>query len=80
MPETILAADVIETKDHSSLKLKFDCGLNEKGKTIMKSRSFSNVKSDAVALDLYNVAETIASLQKHTLFEVVKQDNTEIGQ
>ena len=75
-----LATDVVEIKNHSTLKMKFDCGVNDQGKAIMKTRSFSNVKHNSTSVDVYNVAETLASLQEHTLYEVVKQDNTEINQ
>ena len=76
MEKRDLATEVTEVNEHSTLKLKFDCGLTSDGKTITKPRSFSNVKSDATSLDVYNVAETLASLQKHTLTDVIKQDNT----
>ena len=76
MEKRDLATEVTEVNEHSTLKLKFDCGLTSDGKTITKTRSFSNVKSDATSLDVYNVAETLASLQKHTLTDVIKKDNT----
>lgn len=76
MEKRDLSTEVTEVNEHSTLKLKFDCGLTSDGKTITKTRSFSNVKSDATSLDVYNVAETLASLQKHTLTDVIKQDNT----
>lgn len=31
---------VSETKNASSLKLKFDCGMNDDGKTVIKSRTY----------------------------------------
>ena len=66
-------------KNPSGLKLKFDCGQNpETGKTIVRSRTFSNLDPNASAEDIYEVAETIASLQKHTLIEVAKIDNSTI--
>ncbi len=74
-----LAAEVTEIKDASSLKIRFDCGLNDEGKTIVRSRTYSNVKPTATALDVYNVAETLASLQQHTMLSVVKQDNTNLS-
>lgn len=46
MENKSLATNVIEIQNHSTLKIKFDCGLNEHGKTVMKTRSFSNVKPD----------------------------------
>lgn len=79
MENKSLATSVIELNNHSTLKIKFDCGLNEQGKSITKTRSFSNVKHNAASLDVYNVAETLASLQQHTLQDVIKQDNTTIS-
>lgn len=36
---------VTETQNPSSLKIKLDCGLDDKGKTIVKSRTYSNVNT-----------------------------------
>lgn len=71
-----LATNVAETKNPSSLKMRFDCGLGENGRTIVKSRTYSNLKPDAKALDVYNIADAMASLQQHSVLEIVKQDNT----
>ncbi len=79
MTNTVDTLSVIETNNPSSLKIKFNCGLDEYGKTIVKSRSFSNLKHNALSLDVYNVAEALASLQQHSLASVIKQDNTEIS-
>ena len=53
MEKQILTLSVVEAKNPSSLRLKFDCGLNDNGKTIVKSRTYSNLKHDAKALDIY---------------------------
>lgn len=79
MENNTLESSVVEIKNHSTLKMKFDCGLNDQGKTILKTRSFSNVKHNATSENVYEVAQTLASLQEHTLSEVVKQDNTELS-
>ena len=79
MENTRLAESVSETKNPSSLKMKFDCGLGDNGRTIVKSRTYSNLKPDAKALDVYNVADAMASLQQHSVLEIVKQDNTELN-
>ncbi|CEN23984.1 DUF1659 domain-containing protein [Paraclostridium sordellii] len=71
-----LATNVTETKNPSSLKMRFDCGLGDNGRTIVKSRTYSNLKPDAKALDVYNIADAMASLQQHSVLEIVKQDNT----
>ncbi|MDU0296627.1 DUF1659 domain-containing protein, partial [Paraclostridium sp. MRS3W1] len=61
-----------------ALRIKYDCGLGENGRTIVKTRSFSNVKPDAVAVNVYNVAEILNSLQKNDVLSVVRIDNTEL--
>ena len=80
MENTRLATSVTETKNPSSLKMKFDCGLGDNGRTIVKSRTYSNLKPDAKALDVYNVADAMVSLQQHSVLEIVKQDNTQLNQ
>ena len=67
---------VSETKNASSLKLKFDCGLNDDGKTVIKSRTYSNVKADATSQDVFDVAKALVDLQIHDNMEILKQDNT----
>ena len=79
MPDNRISTEVSETNDYSTLKIKFDCGLGDNGKTIVKSRSYSNVKANAKALDVFNVAETLISLQQHDKLSVIKQDNTELN-
>ena len=64
-------------KNPSGLKLKFECGQNpETGKTIVRSRTYSNISPEADADDVYEVGETLASLQKYRLIEVAKIDNS----
>lgn len=70
---------VITTKNPSSLKMRFDCGKNDNGKVIVKSKSFSNLRPDATHENVYEVADTIASLQEHDLIEALKIDNCTIS-
>ncbi|WP_373598714.1 DUF1659 domain-containing protein [Paraclostridium bifermentans] len=67
---------VMETKNQSTLKIKFDCGLDNNGKTIVKNRSYSNVKADATSQDILDVANGIIALQMNSSLEILKQDNT----
>ena len=67
---------VSETKNASSLKLKFDCGMNDDGKTVIKSRTYSNVKADATSQDVFDVARALVDLQIHDNMEILKKDNT----
>lgn len=74
-----LTKSVVESKNPSSLKVKFDCGLNDNGKTIVKSRTYSNLKHNASSNDVYDVANALASLQQHSLLEITKIDNTTLA-
>lgn len=67
---------VSETKNPSTLKIKFDCGLNDDGKTIVKSRTFSNVADNATSQDILDVANALIGLQNHDILEILKVDNT----
>ena len=67
---------VSETKNPSALKIKFDCGLDNDGKTIVKSRTFSNVASDATTQNVLDVANALVGLCEHDALEILKQDNT----
>lgn len=75
-----MATSVVQSKNPSSLRMRFDCGFNDEGKSIIKSKTYSNLKPTAAALDIYNVADALASLQKHDVLEVSKQDSTTISE
>lgn len=71
----------VETKNPSSLKIRFDCGLDDvTGRSKVKSKSYSNVKPTALGDDVYAVGAAIASLQKHDLLEIAKVDNTTLSE
>ena len=74
-----LATSVVEAKNPSSLRIKFDCGLGDNGRSVIKSRTYSILKHDAAALDVYNVADALASLQQHDVLEIAKIDNTTLA-
>ena len=67
---------VSETKNPSALKIKFDCGYDDNGKTIVKSRTFSNVAPTATVENIMAVARALVDLQIHDALEILKQDNT----
>ncbi|MGL5714574.1 MAG: DUF1659 domain-containing protein [Paraclostridium sp.] len=67
---------VNETKYPSSLKIKLDCGLDNDGKSIIRSRTYSNLKATATTQDTLDVARALISLQVHSELEINKQDNT----
>ncbi|MGL5713946.1 MAG: DUF1659 domain-containing protein [Paraclostridium sp.] len=75
-----MATSVVQTKNPSSLRMRFDCGLNDDGKSIIKSKTYSNLRPTAAPLDVFNVADALASLQKHDVLEISKQDSTTISE
>ena len=66
---------VLEAKNPSSLRIKLDVGMVN-GRTKVRSKTFSNVKHDADAQNVYDVAESLMSLQEYDVLETIKIDNT----
>ena len=69
---------VLEAKNPSSLKIKLDLGMVE-GKTKVRSKTFSNLKHNASAQGVYDVAESLMALQEHDVLETIKIDNTTLN-
>lgn len=69
---------VNEAKNPSSLKIKLDLGMVD-GKTKVRSKTFSNVKHNATAQNVYDVAEGLMELQEYTVLETAKIDNTTLA-
>lgn len=72
---------VIEAKNPSSLRLKLDCGLNDlTGKTVVKSKTFSNVRPNSSVDDVYAVGVALGSLQEYDVMEISKIDNSTLSE
>lgn len=69
---------VNEMQNPSSLRIKLDLGM-EDGKTKVRSKTFSSVKHDASAQDVYDVAEALMGLQEYETLEIAKIDNTTLA-
>lgn len=69
---------VVEIKNPSTLKIKYDAGMVN-GKTKIITKSYSNLKHNASLQDAFDIAEAIANLQDHTLSDVLKVDSTTLG-
>lgn len=63
----------------SSLRVKFSLGKVD-GKEKRITKSYSYLKHDASAQDVYDVGVSLASLQEHILVDICKIDNTTIAQ
>ena len=62
----------------TKLRLEFDAGLNDKGKPIVKAKTFSNVTKVATTEQLSQAAQAIAALCNDRLTKVERNDSTEI--
>ena len=69
---------VNEMQNPSSLRIKLDLGMVD-GKTKVKSKTFSSVKPNASAQNVYEVAEALMELQEYSTIEVAKIDNTTLA-
>lgn len=71
---------VIVTKNLSSLKLYLNKGLDENSKEIKGTKTFSFVDSAASDQNLLDVANAIANLQKHEVYNIVRLDNSTLSE
>ena len=64
-------ADVIVVPQDSKLQLRFVVGTDpNSGAPILKTKTFSKVKSSAVDQNVYDVATTLVGLQKYPVDEI----------
>ena len=64
----------------SSLRVKLDAGLNDStGNTIVKSKTYSNIKPEATSQAIYDVATALEGLQEFPVLEVVRIENTTLA-
>ena len=62
----------------TTLKLIFEVGMNEKGETVYKTKSFNNVKKEAGTDQLFQAAQALSVLCNDPLNSVQRYDNSEI--
>lgn len=67
-------------KNPSTLKMTLSCGTDNSGKEIRKTKSFGNVKATASDDAIYEVANSLASLQEHTLTDIYRVDNSTLAE
>ena len=71
---------VVEGKNPTSLRIKFDLGLDDlTNKTKVKSKTYSNIKTDATSQDIYDVAKKLEGLQEYPAIEICKIENTTLA-
>lgn len=71
---------VISTPNASSIKIKFDKGTDLNGDRIIKTKTYSSVKSAASNEDIMAVVNAIVGLQDHTLSAVNRVDNYSLSE
>ena len=64
--------------DSARLKITFDCGMNEEGKTVLLSKSYSDVHEGATEENIRKVANAIIDLCKHDKSEILHIVSNEI--
>lgn len=69
---------VITNQADSKFKIVLNAGVDDNNKTIVKSKTFSNVKSTAANDNLYNLGVAISNLQTYELTNIVRYDEYEL--
>ena len=64
----------------SRLQLQFHLGVNDEGKEITRTKSFSRIRSEVSHEDLYEVANSLVDLQEHTVIAIRRNSNDEYGE
>ena len=71
---------VISTPNVTSVKVKFDQGTDLDGDRVIKTKTFSSIKSAASNEDIMAVVNAIVNLQQHTLSAVNRIDNSSLSE
>ena len=71
---------VIANKYLSSLKLYLDKGLDQNSKQIKATKTFGFVDPAATNQNVLDVANAIAALQKHEVYNIVRLDNSTLSE
>ncbi|WP_082234351.1 DUF1659 domain-containing protein [Halobacillus massiliensis] len=67
---------VTADKINTQLQLVFENGVDDEGNVTYRRKTFGNVKMDATADELYQVAVSLESLQQHLLSTIEKTDRS----
>ncbi|MEH7076661.1 DUF1659 domain-containing protein [Neobacillus drentensis] len=62
----------------TKLRLVFEAGMDEDGKPILRSKTFSNVRKEGTTDQFFQAALAISVLCNDTLYKVERNDSTEI--
>ncbi|WP_045518511.1 DUF1659 domain-containing protein [Neobacillus niacini] len=70
-----MAQAVITT---SKLRLVFQVGMDDDGKPVLKTKTFSNIQKSATADQLLQVAQAIIGLSNDTISNIERVDNADL--
>lgn len=62
----------------TKLRLVFQAGMDDEGNALYKSKTFSNVKKESTADQLYQAAQAITVLCNDTIEKIERNDSTEL--
>ena len=62
----------------AALRLQLQTGVDANGDPVLRNKSLSNVKADALDQDIFDVAQSLASLQEYVLADVLRIDTARI--
>ena len=71
---------VVSTPNASSIKVKFDHGTDLNGDRIIKTKTYSSIKSSATNDNIMAVVNSLAALQQHTLSGTNRVDNSSLSE
>lgn len=70
----------VSTPNASSIKIKFDHGTDLNGDRIIKTKTYTSIKSTASNEDIMAVVNALADLQQHTLTSTNRIDNSSLSE
>ncbi|WP_066633286.1 DUF1659 domain-containing protein [Desulfolucanica intricata] len=62
----------------TTLRLQFQTGVDVNGNPVFRNKSLSNVKTDALDQNIFDVAQTLANLQEHILAGLLRIDTARL--
>lgn len=71
---------VISSEKESRLRLILQTGTDKEGNPTYKTKSYSDVKTDATDENVYAVADVLSGLQQHTLFDVERVNTLDLDE
>ena len=71
---------VVSIPNASAVKVKFDHGTDLDGKRVVKTKTYSSIKSSATDDNVMAVVSSLAGLQEHTLVGTNRIDNSSLSE